>query len=115
MALAGVGHFDHGRHGSLFARVVPRDPLEALHRRVDRALTSVGLAPERRAYFPHVTLARARTGAEPPQRWIEANAGLSVEPTPFRRMILYESHLGREGASYEAIEAYRLPVAGGME
>lgn len=45
LRLAGVGHFDHGPRGALFARVAPRPPLEALHGKVDRLLVRIGLEP----------------------------------------------------------------------
>ena len=45
VGLRGVGWFDQGRQGVLFARVVPRDPLESLHKKIDRVLVSAGLQP----------------------------------------------------------------------
>src|SRR6185369_16430815 len=39
--LHGVGFFDQGPRGALFARAGPRDQLEALHKKIDRALTTV--------------------------------------------------------------------------
>ncbi|MEQ7874827.1 RNA 2',3'-cyclic phosphodiesterase [Sphingomonas sp. ASV193] len=109
VALEGVGWFDHGSRGALFARVGPRPPLQALHDRVDRLLVRLGLEPERRAYLPHITLARARRGGEDPQYWIEARAGLSSEPARIDHLTLYESHLGREGARYEPV--LRVPLS----
>lgn len=101
--LAGVGWFDHGPRGALFARVAPRAPLEALHRKVDRLLVGLGMAPERRAFLPHVTLARRRRAAEDPAPWLERHAGLSGEAASFGHVTLYESHLGHEGSTYEPV------------
>ena len=42
IALTGVGWFDHGPRGALFARVGPRPPLEALHAKIDRLLVRLG-------------------------------------------------------------------------
>lgn len=108
LGIDGVGWFDQGPRGALFARAVPKEPLAALHRKVDHALTSVGLKPEGRSYLPHVTLARRRRGADDPAIWLEANAGLSAGPDPASHFILYESHLGRDGSVYEAIARYPL-------
>lgn len=108
LGLRGVGFFDQGRHGVLFARATPRAPLEALHKKVDRALTTVGLQPERRAFLPHITLARRRRSAADPSGWLEAHAALSAEPEPVASFILYQSHLGRDGPHYEPVATYPL-------
>ncbi|MCY7280574.1 MAG: RNA 2',3'-cyclic phosphodiesterase, partial [Sphingomonas bacterium] len=76
-ALSGVGWFDHGSRGALFARVAPVEPLAALHAKLDRALVRDGLKPEGRAFLPHITLARRRSSAVDPGGWIGRNAGLT--------------------------------------
>lgn len=106
LGIHGVGFFDQGAHGVLFARAVPRDPLESLHKKVDRALVSVGLESERRAFLPHITLARRRKAATDPAVWLEAHAALSAPPEPVDGFILYESHLGHGGAHYEEVARY---------
>jgi 2'-5' RNA ligase len=108
IGLHGVGFFDQGRQGVLFARAIPRHPLEALHNKVDRALTTVGLAPERRAFLPHITLARRRKSGADPAGWLEAHAALAAEPEAVSEFILYESHLGRDGPHYEPITSFAL-------
>ena len=110
LALAGVGWFDHGPRGALFARVAPVDPLAALHSKLDRALIRAGLKPEGRAFLPHITLARRRSSAVDPAGWLERNAALASDATRVSSMILFESHLGRHGSAYEAIASY--PLAG---
>jgi 2'-5' RNA ligase len=106
--LQGVGFFDQHPHGALFARAVPREPLARLHRKIDRALVGVGLPPDRRAFLPHITLARRRKAAVNPGNWLEAHAGLSAPPEPVDSFILYESHLGHDGAHYEEVAQYML-------
>ena len=108
LGLHGVGFFDQGRQGVLFARAIPRDPLEALHKKVDRVLTSVGMEPERRAFLPHITLARRRKSGADPAGWIEAHAALAAEPEPIGEYILYQSHLGHDGPHYEAVAGFAL-------
>ena len=111
LVLAGAGWFDQGPRGALFARVAPVQPLTALHAKLDRMLVRLGLTPERRAYLPHITLARRRAGAADPADWLERNAGLEGGPGRVDRLILFESHLGRHGPSYEAVAAYPLGSA----
>ena len=108
IGLHGVGFFDQGRQGVLFARAVPRNALEALHRKVDRALTMVGLEPERRAFLPHITLARRRKAAADPAAWLEAHAALAADPEMVGEFTLFESHLGRDGPHYEAVAEFPL-------
>jgi RNA 2',3'-cyclic 3'-phosphodiesterase len=108
LRLAGVGRFDD----AIWAGVAPEAPLAALHRKVDAACGRAGLAPERRAYKPHVTLARfsRRAGAAPEvDRWLADHAALASAPFTCPHLILYQSHLGGEGARYEP--AMRWPLA----
>ncbi len=61
----------------------PPAELPALHRRLSGALAGLGLAPEARAYRPHVTMARRAGGAVappagPPVLW-QANGYALVE------------------------------------
>ncbi|MEP7316957.1 MAG: RNA 2',3'-cyclic phosphodiesterase [Sphingomicrobium sp.] len=108
LALDGVGWFDQGPRGALFARCGAAEPLAALHKKIDRALVLAGVEPERRAYLPHVTLARRRRNAVDPAGWLERRAGLATPPETIAAMILYESHVGRHGSSYEAVASYPL-------
>ncbi|MEH3101331.1 RNA 2',3'-cyclic phosphodiesterase [Sphingomonas adhaesiva] len=108
----GVGTFDtRGYVDTLWARVVPVDALAALHRKVDQAVARAGIAPDRRRYLPHVTLARfGRRAADSAAiaRWVEAHAGLATAPFPLDHLLLYESHLTGDGARYDAVARWRL-------
>lgn len=108
--IAGVGIFDHGARSALFARIVPKEPLDALHRKIDRLLVQLGLEPERRAYLPHITLARRKSASEDPQGWLERKAGLTSPEAEIAYVSLYESHLGKHGATYEVIARYPLDL-----
>lgn len=112
VALASVGAFDkRGRIDALWAGVVPHEALAALHRKVDHALVRLGLAPEGRAYLPHITIARlSRTAGFGPEieQWQAAHAGLSSPMFRFDHLILFESILAADGARYETIERWRL-------
>ena len=75
---------------------------------IDRALIRVGLAPDTRAFRPHVTLARLSRGAGPIDPWLAEMAGLQIATATIGHFHLYESHLGADGARYEPIERYAL-------
>ena len=107
--ISGVGRFDHQRRGALWAGIEPRDKLAALAAKVDRACVGVGLPPERRAFHPHITLARWGRGAgRSLDPFLARHAALRSEAFEVDRFLLFESRLGREGASYEAIADYPL-------
>lgn len=109
LALAGVGAFDRrGRIESLWAGVTPHAPAAALHRKVDAALVRIGLAPERRAYLPHITLARFGRDAGSADGFLAAHAALAGATAEFAHICLYESRLGSEGARYTIVERYPL-------
>lgn len=108
IALDGVGRFDQRRGGALWAGVSPKEQLKALAQKVERACQSAGLPPERRAYHPHVTLARWSKAAPNLAPFIERHGSLRSEPWTIDHFTLYESHLTRDGAHYEAVAQYTL-------
>ena len=105
--IAGVGRFDD----TIWAGLEPRGPLATLHALVDGALRLAGIAPDNRAYLPHVTLARMarRYGADPAvARWLADHAGLASPAFTFDRLTLFESTLGGEGARYDPVGFWSL-------
>ncbi len=109
IALNGVGQFErNGRIEALWAGVAPHQPLAVLHRKVDQALIRLGLAPEARAYLPHITLARFSRRNAPSVPLDYAWPGLASPLVPIGDFLLYESDLGGEGASYSVVARYLL-------
>ncbi|WP_375398520.1 RNA 2',3'-cyclic phosphodiesterase [uncultured Sphingomonas sp.] len=112
IALSGTGTFaKDGRADTLWAGVTPHGALAALHHKVDQAVVRAGLPPDRRAYLPHITLARiARRAGDVAEiaRWRADTAALTSDPFTLDHLTLFESHLGRSGASYEPVERWRL-------
>lgn len=104
LALAGVGRFARRGGGALWAGLAPKEPLKALAARLERLCQQVGLPPEHRAFHPHLTLARWN-GPEPLALggWLERHGGLAGPRWTADRLILFESHLGRAGATYEPV------------
>jgi 2'-5' RNA ligase len=109
LRLASVGMFEQRNGGAIWAGVGPREPLAALAAKVERACQSAGLEPERRAFHPHITLARYnRRSLAAAQALIERNRGLASDPFPADRFTLYESRLSRHGAHYHEVGIYPL-------
>ena len=109
LSLGPAGTFDRkGRVDTLWIGVQPREAIALLHDRVDAALRRVGVAPDDRAFVPHITLARFARGDAPGPEV----AGIVTPPAghhfEIRHFELFESHLGSDGALYETVARYPL-------
>lgn len=109
LRIAGVGRFEQRSSGAIWAGVEPKPPLAALAAKVERACQSVGLEPERRAFHPHITLARWKgRRTREIHDFLERTRGLVSEPFEVDAFVLFESRLSRHGAHYEAVASYDL-------
>ncbi|HEY7007138.1 MAG TPA: RNA 2',3'-cyclic phosphodiesterase, partial [Sphingomicrobium sp.] len=109
LRIAGVGRFEQRSSGALWAGVEPKAPAAALAAKIERVCQSIGLEPERRAFHPHITLARWKgRRTREVQSYLERVGGLSSEPFAVDEFVLFESRLSRHGAHYEAIARYPL-------
>lgn len=110
IALAGTGEFhdSRGRPNAVWAGVRPHEALTQLHHKIDQALVRLGLEPERRAYLPHITLARMRGSAGGTERFLADQAALSSAPFLVEHFLLFESYLSHEAAIYETVGRYPL-------
>ena len=111
--IAGVDLFEHkGQPHMIWARVWPAEPLAALHRKVDQLLSRVGVAPDLRAFVPHITLARLNRGSGPVAPFLALHSDLASEAFTFGHVTLYESEMGHGGSRYHPVARYPLdPVA----
>jgi 2'-5' RNA ligase len=107
--ISGVGRFEQRNAGALWAGVEPKEPIAALAAKIERVCQQVGLEPERRAFHPHITLARwkGRRTREIGD-FLQRKAGLASGTFEVDRFTLFESHLSRHGAHYEEVAGYRL-------
>ena len=85
-----------------------RDPLIELHSIVGKRLQAVGCEIEERPFSPHLTLARVRLTSRRGQAPVQGTgsdgaAGWGLSPTVVDRVTLYESRLGRGGATHTAV------------
>ena len=108
IALNGIGRFDKRDTGALWAGVRPHDQLKTLHKKVDQACRHVGIEPDTRAYFPHITLARTNRATGPIDALVEASGGLGSAPFTVETFCLYESDLTPSGPIYSIIARYPL-------
>jgi len=106
--LGDIGVFKRGRRVRVVWIGLKAGGEEAigLASKVEAECGHAGLAPEARAFQPHLTLARARDrdgAALPPLRPLPA-----LEPWRATELVLYSSHLGRPAAVYEPLQRVRL-------
>ena len=107
--VSGVGKFEQRSGGALWAGIEPKAPVAGLAAKVERAVQQAGLEPERRAFMPHITLARwNRRNAEAVDAFLRRNADLGSKPFEVGSFILFESKLSRHGPHYEEIATFRL-------
>lgn len=106
-----VGFFPNARSARNFWCGVEAPGIEALAADTDAALAKLGLEPEKRAYSPHLTLARIkeRIGLDPLHRAIEAEkarTGLEFGQFEARAFYLYRSQLRQSGSIYTKLAEF---------
>lgn len=115
-----------GRRPGLFAIDAPSTDAEALQSELSDRLAENGLyKPEKRPFWPHVTVARVRSERLPAgasgrrrrgkPREVRRPPGplpqALLQPFEAVRVALYRSHLRSSGARYERLSALQLPPA----
>ncbi|HET6841449.1 MAG TPA: RNA 2',3'-cyclic phosphodiesterase [Candidatus Angelobacter sp.] len=110
---AGIGYFPGAKSARVFwAGVHAPDTLAHLAASIDGQLEHLGITPEKAAYRPHLTLARAGTASTQSLRLLQKQ--LEAEPSPqFGTMTaheyyLYQSTLSPQGARYAKLERFAL-------
>lgn len=105
----GLGTFNRrGAPEVIWAGVQPHEPLHGLHKKVDQACARVGIAPDTRAFHPHITLARMKRGAGPVGHLVTGSGGFATPTFEVTHFGLFESQLTPEGAVYTQVERYAL-------
>jgi 2'-5' RNA ligase len=64
------------------------------------------VATEKRAYHPHITLARLPRSAGTLGDWLTVNGTLRAGPWSVTGFTLYESHLRADGSLYQPLVDY---------
>ena len=109
LALNGLGLFDRrGAPETVWAGVTPQEPVQSLHKKVDQALARVGIAPEQRAFLPHITLARLKPSSGTVRNMMDSSGGLTSPRFRVESFALVESKLTPDGAVYTDVETYKL-------
>jgi 2'-5' RNA ligase len=112
LRVTGAGSFGGDEPHALWLGVDGGEPLSLLAQRCERACRKVGLAPEPRAFRPHVTIAYLRGGTDVARvRSFERNQSLfRAGPWLADRFGLYSSWLGKGPSRY--VEEAQYPLEG---
>ena len=105
----GFGFFPDARHPSVFwAGVVAPPDLAELARRVEDAMEKLSFARERRAFNPHLTLARFKAPRSQPElrAVVEQQADTSLGRFEVSEFFLFESKLSPHGAEYRKVARF---------
>jgi 2'-5' RNA ligase len=110
LTLEGVGSFGEGHEiRAVWAGVAENPGLTRLASRCEAAARRAGLAPDKRVWRPHVTLAYLRR-PEPARvaAWIQGHNLLKSPPFRATSFGLYSSWRGAEASSYRLETSYPL-------
>jgi 2'-5' RNA ligase len=109
MSFHGLGFFPNERRPRvLWAGIERGAELGALAATVETALEPLGIAREKRAFSPHLTLARfdSSNGLDPLRECIAKAGPLEFGSSIAREFHLYQSVLKRGGAEYTRLATY---------
>jgi 2'-5' RNA ligase len=112
---SGAGFFPTAKSPRVFwLGVDGGDALPRLASAIDAAAHSLGIAREEKPFSPHLTLARAGSGAgtsqvlRPVQRLLEAEAVPQFGTMTAREFWLYRSDLARGGSRYTKLQKFEI-------
>jgi 2'-5' RNA ligase len=101
--------FGGTRPHAVFARAVPTSDLNDLQAEIERLIRKAGLPPEKRKFFPHVTLARLKSGsAREVAGYIATSGHFPKLSFMADRFVLFSSRGTTGGGPYVVEAAYPL-------
>jgi 2'-5' RNA ligase len=108
--LKGVGSFDLGNgYEALYAAAEGEDTLRTLRTSCEDAATEIGLAPDRRDWRPHVTVALIeRPNQNDITSWLDKMRTFSTQPFQVSKFCLYSSSRSGRSVRYTKLRTYAL-------
>jgi RNA 2',3'-cyclic 3'-phosphodiesterase len=107
----GLGVFPDFRRAKILWVGTRGDRLVQLAATVESALLPLGFPPEKRIFTPHLTIGRWREGDRPPKslrQEIENSSHFEFGACVVEQIVLFESVLKPEGASYNQLTTVQL-------
>jgi RNA 2',3'-cyclic 3'-phosphodiesterase len=94
----------------LWLGVRPDPRLQRLYEGIDKALEGLGLEPEKRAFKPHITVARIKRPELIDLQGVEGPVGAAPLLLEIKEVTLFLSRLSPKGAEYERLARIELPA-----
>lgn len=112
MQLAGVGFFPlRGTPNVVWVGIEKNEVLFQLQKRVESVLVRCGIDPERRKYFPHITLARLKNSPSVKVGdYLSSHALFRSSEFRVEKFSLYSSVLGKSGARHFVERSYPVDI-----
>lgn len=116
LALTGLDSFGGAKPHSIYASIAPCRALTELYEAHERVARRAGLAPERRKFIPHVTLARLRsTSVLDVADYLASRGGFPPIRFEPERFVLFSAREQTGGGPYIVEAAYPLDWGTAME
>ncbi len=117
IGIKGCGAFPNPRNPRVIWIGVddPSGDVKRLQARVEQGMEEIGFAPEGRAYTPHLTVGRLRSGKGKGEiaQALEAMKGCDLGTMEVREVCLFRSQLKPTGAEYTKLKVMPLNKDGG--
>jgi RNA 2',3'-cyclic 3'-phosphodiesterase len=107
----GLGVFPDFRRPKILWVGLTGDQLVQLAAKIESALMPLGFPPENRAFTPHLTIGRWREGSRPAKNLrqeIDSLNDFEFGACAIRQIVLFQSVLKPEGASYSELRTIQL-------
>ena len=107
----GLGVFPDFRRPKILWVGLTGDQLVQLAAEIESALMPIGFTPENRAFTPHLTIGRWREGSRPTKNLrqeIDSLNDFEFGACAVRQIVLFQSVLKPEGASYSELRTIQL-------
>ena len=107
----GLGVFPDFRRPKILWVGLTGDQLVQLAAEIESALMPIGFTPENRAFTPHLTIGRWREGSRPVKNLrqeIDSLNDFEFGACAVRQIVLFQSVLKPEGASYSELKTIQL-------
>ena len=115
LRFTGIGALGTRKPHALVAKLELSRPLMELQAEHERIMQRIGLAPEKRKYTPHVTLARLRGGSTRDiAEYLTLRGGFFAEPFTVDRFVLFSSRKSVGGGPYVVEQTYELATSKSM-
>ncbi|MEO0636466.1 MAG: RNA 2',3'-cyclic phosphodiesterase [Pseudomonadota bacterium] len=103
-----LGCFGSSKPRAVYALVEMTPELRQLQASIDRALRRLGVVSDKRAFVPHITLARlSNTPSAAVARWLGQSGQVTTRFFDVDRFGLFSSKASRGGGPYRLEETYR--------